>query len=204
MLFESRRLKQDASGWRRGVKDVLYLSIGSNHFPSANSLFSVRHYVQIIQYFFLLFEDEDDVVGTFQIDKLSSYLNTSERKKTFAAELSIRQMPTDRLQTIEQGSKTLICILVTKPGHRSSPERVFLEIHCLQSFVGQIKANVTKWPREFRNRIPLFNRHKAKFYEQHILIACLPIGSIAVTHLHPLKLVRMPSIFIYLRQVGFG
>ncbi|KER21064.1 hypothetical protein T265_10533 [Opisthorchis viverrini] len=78
--------------------------------------------------------------------------------------------------TIEQGSKTLICNLVTKTGHRSSPERVFLEIHCLQSFVCQIKANVTKWPREFRNRIPFFNRRKAKFYEQHILLACPPIS----------------------------
>ncbi|KER31529.1 hypothetical protein T265_02295 [Opisthorchis viverrini] len=96
-----------------------------------------------------------------------------------------------RLQTIEQGSKTLICILVTKPGHRSSPERVFLGIHCLQSFVGQIKANVTKWPREFRNRTPFFNRRKAKFYEQHILLACLPISSITLTpssSVSPIKL----------------
>ncbi|KER28255.1 hypothetical protein T265_04857 [Opisthorchis viverrini] len=90
-------------------------------------------------------------------------------------------MPTDRLQTIEQGSKTLTCNLVTKSGHRSSPERAFLEIRCLHSFDGQIQANVTKWPHEFRNRIPFFSRRKAKFYGQHILFACLPISSITVT-----------------------
>ncbi|KER25576.1 hypothetical protein T265_06979 [Opisthorchis viverrini] len=116
------------------------------------------------------------------------YLTDEKRKEEgLCCGVIYSEMPTDRSQTIEQGSKTLICILVTKTGHRSSPERVFLEIRCLHSFVGQIQANVTKWLHEFRNRIPFFSRRKAKLFEQHILLACLPISSITVT------LVDMPT-----------
>ncbi|KER29704.1 hypothetical protein T265_03721 [Opisthorchis viverrini] len=85
-------------------------------------------------------------------------------------------MPTDRLQTIEYGSKTLICILVPKSGRGSFPERVFLEIRCLHTFVGQIQANVPQWSHEFTDRIPFFNRPNVKFYERHILLACLPMS----------------------------
>ncbi|KAG5441524.1 hypothetical protein CSKR_109761 [Clonorchis sinensis] len=41
-------------------------------------------------------------------------VNLTKRKKAFAAELFIRETPTQQLQTIGQGSKALICILFTK------------------------------------------------------------------------------------------
>ncbi|KER32288.1 hypothetical protein T265_01707 [Opisthorchis viverrini] len=41
-----------------------------------------------------------------------------------------RETPTKQLQTIEQGSKTLICILFTKLDVHLLPERVYLNVDC--------------------------------------------------------------------------
>ncbi|KER33873.1 hypothetical protein T265_00317 [Opisthorchis viverrini] len=68
------------------------------------------------------------------------------------------ETPTDQLQTIGQGSKTLICILFTKTEHRSSLQRV-----CL---------NFPEYS---------LTRHKANLQEESILLAYIPISGITVT-----------------------
>ncbi|KER20862.1 hypothetical protein T265_10671 [Opisthorchis viverrini] len=91
---------------------------------------------------------------------------------------------TDQLQTIGQGSKTLICNLFTKTGHPSSPEHVFLNFPGYSLTPVIHRSNPSKCYKatpQIPQKISLFKRRKAKFQEQHILLACLLISSITVT-----------------------
>ncbi|KAG5441217.1 hypothetical protein CSKR_102431, partial [Clonorchis sinensis] len=68
------------------------------------------------------------------------------------------------LQTIEQGSKTLICISFTKLNIHLLLERVFLNFSGYSLTVTQIQANATKRPHKFRNRSH-FSRDAKRIYE---------------------------------------
>ncbi|KAG5454253.1 hypothetical protein CSKR_113703 [Clonorchis sinensis] len=67
--------------------------------------------------------------------------------------------------TIEQGSKTLICISFTKLNIHLLLERVFLNFSGYSSTVTQIQANATKRLRQFRNRFH-FSRDAKQIYEK--------------------------------------
>ncbi|KER22682.1 LOW QUALITY PROTEIN: hypothetical protein T265_14800 [Opisthorchis viverrini] len=94
--------------------------------------------------------------------------------------------------------------LIHKTGHTSSPERVFLNcagysltpiIHCSNP------SKRYKVTPQIPQEIFVFKRRKTSLQEQNMLLACLPISSSSTaTHLHPLKVVRLPSISIYLCQ----
>ncbi|KAG5453167.1 hypothetical protein CSKR_106997 [Clonorchis sinensis] len=70
-----------------------------------------------------------------------------------------------QLQTIEQGSKTLICISFTKLNIHLLLERVFLNFSGYSLTVTQIQANATKRLRQFRNRSH-FSRDAKQIYEK--------------------------------------
>ncbi|KAG5446461.1 hypothetical protein CSKR_105825 [Clonorchis sinensis] len=70
-----------------------------------------------------------------------------------------------RLDTIEQGSKTLICISFTKLNIHLLLERVFLNFSGYSLTVTQIQANATKRLRQFRNRSH-FSRDAKRIYEK--------------------------------------
>ncbi|KER32979.1 hypothetical protein T265_01066 [Opisthorchis viverrini] len=91
----------------------------------------------------------------------------------------------------------LVCLLC------SETQRVFLNFPAYSLTVAQIQATATKQLHNFRNRSHFSGAAKriyAKTYYSHVS----SISSITVTHLLPLKILRMPSIFIHLRQIGFG
>ncbi|KAG5449650.1 hypothetical protein CSKR_104118 [Clonorchis sinensis] len=69
------------------------------------------------------------------------------------------------LQTIGQGSKTLICISFTKLNIHLHLERVFLNFSGYSLTVTQIQANATKRLRQFRNRSH-FSRDAKRIYEK--------------------------------------
>ncbi|KAG5445992.1 hypothetical protein CSKR_108123 [Clonorchis sinensis] len=69
------------------------------------------------------------------------------------------------LQTIEQGSKTLICISFTKLNIHLLLERVFLNFSGYPLTVTQIQANATKRLHKFRNR-SRFSRDAKRIYEK--------------------------------------
>ncbi|KAG5454301.1 hypothetical protein CSKR_113992, partial [Clonorchis sinensis] len=73
--------------------------------------------------------------------------------------------PTERLQTIEQGSKTLICILFTKLNIHLLLERVFLTFSGYSLTVTQIQTNARKRLYKFRNRTH-FPRDAKRIYEK--------------------------------------
>ncbi|KER20104.1 LOW QUALITY PROTEIN: hypothetical protein T265_15393 [Opisthorchis viverrini] len=92
-------------------------------------------------------------------------------------------MPTDQLQTIEQGSKTLICILFTKSEHPSPPERIFLDFpgySLIQIIDGSNPSKCYKATSKIPQQIPLFSRRKANLQEENILLACLPITKVGL------------------------
>ncbi|KAG5445401.1 hypothetical protein CSKR_104666 [Clonorchis sinensis] len=90
---------------------------------------------------------------------------TGETKKAFAAELFIRETPTQQLQTIGQGSKTLICIFFTKLNIHLLLERGFLNFPSYSLTVAPMQANATKRLRKFRNRSH-FSRDAKRIYEK--------------------------------------
>ncbi|KAG5445346.1 hypothetical protein CSKR_113240 [Clonorchis sinensis] len=69
------------------------------------------------------------------------------------------------LQTIGQGSKTLICILFTKLNIHLLLERVFLNFPVYPLTVTQMQANATKRLHKFRNRSH-FSRDAKRIYEK--------------------------------------
>ncbi|KAG5451887.1 hypothetical protein CSKR_111262, partial [Clonorchis sinensis] len=69
------------------------------------------------------------------------------------------------LQTIEQGSKTLICISFTKLNIHLLLESVFLNFSGYSLTVIQIQANATKRLRQFSNRSH-FSRGAKRIYEK--------------------------------------
>ncbi|KAG5446459.1 hypothetical protein CSKR_105827 [Clonorchis sinensis] len=68
-------------------------------------------------------------------------------------------------RTIEQGSKTLICIPFTKLNIHLLLERVFLNFSGYSLTVTQIQANATKRLHQFRNRSH-FLRDAKRIYEK--------------------------------------
>ncbi|KAG5451149.1 hypothetical protein CSKR_102682 [Clonorchis sinensis] len=90
---------------------------------------------------------------------------TSERKKAFAEELFIREAPTYQSQTIGQGSKTLICISLTKLNFHFLLERDFPNFSRYPLTVTQMQANATKRPHKFLNRSH-FSREAMRIYEK--------------------------------------
>ncbi|KAG5446643.1 hypothetical protein CSKR_108302 [Clonorchis sinensis] len=70
-----------------------------------------------------------------------------------------------QLQTIEQGSKSLICISFTKLNIHLLLERVFLNFSGYSLTVTQIHTNATKRLGQFPNRYH-FSRHTKRIYER--------------------------------------
>ncbi|KAG5442484.1 hypothetical protein CSKR_114494 [Clonorchis sinensis] len=70
-----------------------------------------------------------------------------------------------QLQTIEQGSKTLICISFTKLNIHLLLERVFLNFSGYSLTVTQLQANATKRLHQFRNRSH-FSKDAKQIYEK--------------------------------------
>ncbi|KAG5443260.1 hypothetical protein CSKR_111044 [Clonorchis sinensis] len=111
---------------------------------------------------------------------------------------AIRKRP----KTIGQGNKTLICILFTKLNIHLLPERVFSKFPGYSLTATQMQANATKQLHKFRNTSH-FSRGAKRIYEKtYYSHASSAVPT--VTHLNPLKVFRMPPIFIYLSQVGFS
>ncbi|KAG5441253.1 hypothetical protein CSKR_102470 [Clonorchis sinensis] len=73
--------------------------------------------------------------------------------------------PTEQLQTIEQGSKTLICISFTKLNIHLLLERVCLNFSGYSLTATQMQANTTKGLHKFRNRSH-FSRDAKRIYEK--------------------------------------
>ncbi|KAG5454748.1 hypothetical protein CSKR_104354 [Clonorchis sinensis] len=73
------------------------------------------------------------------------------------------RLATNGLVTIEQGSKTLICISFTKLNIHLLLERVFLNFSGYSLTVSQIQANATKRLHKFRNRYH-FSRDAKRIY----------------------------------------
>ncbi|KAG5453845.1 hypothetical protein CSKR_109617 [Clonorchis sinensis] len=92
-------------------------------------------------------------------------IQLGSRKKAFAAELFIRETPPQKLQTIGQGSKTLICILFTKLNIHLLHKRVFLNFPGYSLTLTQVQANGTKRLHKFRNRSH-FSRDAKWIYEK--------------------------------------
>ncbi|KAG5449078.1 hypothetical protein CSKR_100267 [Clonorchis sinensis] len=92
----------------------------------------------------------------------SAVVSNSAARASFAAAQSIFRRPLlaasraafarPLSRTIEQGSKTLICIQFTKLNIHLPLERVFLKFSGYSLTVTQIKANATNRLRQFRNR----------------------------------------------------
>ncbi|KAG5441388.1 hypothetical protein CSKR_111737 [Clonorchis sinensis] len=70
-----------------------------------------------------------------------------------------------KLQTIEQGSETLICISFTKLNIHLLLERVFLNFSGYSLTVAQMQANATKRLHQFRNGSH-FSRDAKRIYEK--------------------------------------
>ncbi|KAG5447933.1 hypothetical protein CSKR_100953 [Clonorchis sinensis] len=84
-----------------------------------------------------------------------------------------------KLQTIGQGSKTLICILFTKLNIHLLLERAFLKCSGYSLIVTQMKANATRRLHKFRNKSH-FSRDAKRIYEKTYYSHASPVGS-AVT-----------------------
>ncbi|KAG5452265.1 hypothetical protein CSKR_106693 [Clonorchis sinensis] len=80
-------------------------------------------------------------------------------------ELFIKETPTQQLQTIGQGSKTLICILFTKLNVYLILERVLLNFPRYLLTVTQMQVNATKRLHKFPNRSQ-FSRDKKRIYKK--------------------------------------
>ncbi|KAG5454705.1 hypothetical protein CSKR_104921, partial [Clonorchis sinensis] len=102
---------------------------------------------------------------TVNVTAFSTSLTTGEKKKAFAAELFIKETLTQHLQTIGQGRKTPICILLTKLNIHLLPERVFLNFSGYLLTVAQMQANATKQLHKFRNRSH-FSGDAKRIYEK--------------------------------------
>ncbi|KAG5441163.1 hypothetical protein CSKR_102741 [Clonorchis sinensis] len=96
-----------------------------------------------------------DDVASYGEEALKDRLPSSESRLTeegFRCGAVHLGTPTEQLQTIEQGSKTLICISFTKPNIHLLLERVFLNFSGYSLTVTQMRANATKRLHKFRNR----------------------------------------------------
>ncbi|KAG5453341.1 hypothetical protein CSKR_109355 [Clonorchis sinensis] len=78
-------------------------------------------------------------------------------------DISVKLIP--KSVTIEQGSKTLICISLTKLNIHLLLARVFLNFPGYSLTVAQMQAHATKRLHKFRNR-PHFSRHTKPIYEK--------------------------------------
>ncbi|KAG5446480.1 hypothetical protein CSKR_112209 [Clonorchis sinensis] len=125
--------------------------------------------------------------GLYPADELQEGRNQSWAVEEFSA----------ALLTIEQGNKNLIRISFIKLNIRLLLERGFLNFSGYSLTGTQMQANATKRLHKFHKRSH-FSRDTKRTYEKTNYSHASSVVS-TVTHLPPLKVVRMPPLFIYLR-----